>query len=361
VCSFPAIDDRPTSPVTTRYGIGLIGCGGIVNYAHLPAYTAHHLNVVACHDRNPDAAKATSDAFGIGVIHDSVDAMLADPDVAIVDIAVHPSAQPEIAIRAMQAGKHVLCQKPMALTPKDALRIVEAANVCGRKAAVNQQMRWAGGIAAAKQIISSGFVGDVTDANIIVSVETPWHMWPWLRDSDQLEIMYHSIHYQDSLRFLLGNPATVTSRHARFPDQPERAETKTLTVLDYASGAQALVAVNHHNHSKAPIAGFRFQGTMGVIAGEIGLLATYPDGAIDTVRARRNDDPVGSWNEPQLTTLWMPDAFIGPMASLINAIESDSEPSTTVADNLDTVRVVSAIYQSAATGRTVHLDEIAAN
>jgi predicted dehydrogenase len=57
----------------------------------------------------------------------------------------------------------------------------------------------------------------------------------------------------------------------------------------------------------------------------------------------------------------MPDAFIGPMASLINAIESDSEPSTTVADNLDTVRVVSAIYQSAATGRTVHLDEIAAN
>ena len=93
----------------------------------------------------------------------------------------------------------------------------------GAKAAVNQQMRWSGGIAAAKQIIDRGFIGDLTDLQINVSVKTPWHMWPWLRDSDQLDVMFHSIHYIDAIRFLAGDPELVTSRHTKFPDQPERA------------------------------------------------------------------------------------------------------------------------------------------
>jgi predicted dehydrogenase len=356
---FPVIDDRPAPPVSREHGIALIGCGGIVNSAHLPAYRQHDLSIIGCYDRDRDAAIGTVTTNNIPRIYSSVDEVLADSDVSIVDIAILPRAQPDVAVRCLEAGKHVLCQKPLALTPSDARRIVDTARTMGAKAAVNQQMRWAGGIAAAKQIIESGYIGQLTDLQINVSVRTPWHMWPWLCESDQLDIMFHSIHYLDAIRYLAGDPELVTSRHTRFPDQAERAETKTVTVLDYESGCQAIIAVNHHDESGGVHARFRFLGTEGVIEGEFGLLATYPDGGIDTIQARRGDDPAGEWRRPALTTLWIPDAFIGPMASLINAIETDAEPLTSAADNLNTIRVVTAAYRSMAEGRTIPLATIA--
>jgi predicted dehydrogenase len=355
---FPVIDDRPAPPRTRSFGIALIGCGGIVNYAHLPAYRAHNLKIVGCYDLSRDTAVSTATAQGIPRVYDSIDELLIDPEVTIVDIAIHPEAQPDVAVRCVEAGKHVLCQKPLALNPIEARRIVDAASFMGAKAAVNQQMRWSGGIAAAKQIIERGFIGQWTDFQINVSVRTPWEMWPWLRDSDKLDVMFHSIHYLDAIRYLAGDPISVTSRHTTFPGQPERAETKTVTVLDYESGAQALIAVNHHDESGGVHARFRFLGTEGVIEGDIGLLASYPDGGVDTVRARRSDEPAGEWHEPKLTTLWMPDAFIGPMASLINAINTGGTPLTSVADNLNTIRVVTAAYESMAQGRTVPLAQI---
>ena len=357
--SFPFIDDRPASPVSRAHGIALIGCGGIVNYAHLPAYRQHNLSIVGCYDRDRDAAIATATANQIPRIYGSVDAILADSNVVIVDIAILPQAQPDVAVRCLEAGKHILCQKPLALTPSDARRIVDTAQVMGAKAAVNQQMRWTGGITAAKQIIESGYIGQLTDLQINVSVKTPWHMWPWLCESDQLDIMFHSIHYLDAIRYLAGDPELVTSRHSRFPDQAEHAETKTVTILDYESGAQAIIAVNHHDESGGVYARFRFLGTDGVIEGEIGLLATYPDGGIDTIRARRGDDPDREWHRPALTTLWLPDAFIGPIASLMNAIETDEEPLTSVADNLNTIRLVTAAYRSMAEGHTIPLAAVA--
>ena len=356
--SFPVIDGRPAPPVTSELGIAIVGCGGIVNYAHLPAYRQHHLRIVGCYDQNLKAASDTADTHGIARVYESLDQVVADDNIQIVDIAIHPSYQPEVAVGCLEAGKHVLCQKPLGLTVAEARTIVEAADRTGRKAAVNQQMRWTAGITAARQLIDVGYVGRLTDLQVNVSVNTPWEMWPWLRDSDQLDVMFHSIHYLDAIRFLAGDPIAITSRHSRFPGQPERAETKTVTVLDYENGCQALIAVNHHDESGGVRAAYRVLGADGVIEGDIGLLATYPHGGPDTLRARRRDDPAGEWQTAELTSLWIPDAFIGPMASLIQAIVEDGRPATAVADNLTTIKVVEAAYQSMREGRTIRLDEV---
>lgn len=351
------LDYRPRLPERADFGIGMIGCGGIVNYAHLPAYNAHKLRVLACYDRNAEAARTTAAAHGIPTVYESLDDLLADQAIQIVDIAVPAWHQREIAERALAAGKHLLCQKPLAENLPDALAIVAAVHAAGRKAAVNQQMRWSAGIAAAKDLITRGLIGTPTDAQIQVSTVTPWHMWPWLQVAPRLEVMYHSIHYLDSLRYLLGDPAWVTSRHTRFPGQPETGETKTITVLDYDSGLQALVAVNHHDHSGDNYATFRFLGTEGVIKGTIGLLYNYPDGRPDTLQlhsTRAGPD----WVDVALEGLWIPDAFIGPMASLMDAIQHDTAPITDVADNLGTLRVVHAAYQSAAEQRSIRPAEL---
>jgi predicted dehydrogenase len=349
---------RPQLPAKADYGIGIIGCGGIVNYAHLPAYAAHGLRVLACYDVNPEAARKTAAEHGIPTVYETLDTLLADDRIEIVDIAVPAWHQRAIAEQAMAAGKHLLCQKPLAEELTDAEAIAAAAQRLGRKAAVNQQMRWSAGIAAAKDLVARGLIGQPTDAQIQVSVTTPWHMWSWLRVTPRLEIMYHSIHYLDSLRYLFGDPAWVSSRHARFPGQPETGETKTVTVLDYDSGLQALVAANHHDHSGDSYATFRFLGTEGLIKGTIGLLYNYPHGQPDTLQLHSTSLAPETWFDIKLEGLWIPDAFIGPIASLMDAIQRDSTPITDVRDNLGTLRVVHAAYRSAAENRSIRPAEL---
>jgi predicted dehydrogenase len=171
-------------------------------------------------------------------------------------------------------------------------------------------------------------------------------------------VAYHSIHYLDAMRALFGDPEWVTSRHARYPRQGARAETKTITVLDYTGGLQALVAVNHHDESPDGYAIFRFLGTEGIIKGTIGLLYDYPRGRPDTFDVHRHEDGPADWQSIALEGLWIPDAFIGPMASLMEAIQTDGVPATDAADNLNTLRLVEAAYRSASENRSVRPSEI---
>jgi predicted dehydrogenase len=168
--SFLELDYKPHFGKKTDYGIGFVGTGGIVQYAHIPAYRAAGLNIVACCDANPDTARKVAHEHAIPHVYDSLDALLADPSVEIVDIAVPPSQQLGIVAKAAAAGKHMLCQKPLSDNFADALKIVELGKGAGVQQAVNQQMRWDAGIRASKQLIDDGFIGQPTDAQIQVSV-----------------------------------------------------------------------------------------------------------------------------------------------------------------------------------------------
>jgi hypothetical protein len=97
--------------------------------------------------------------------------------------------------------------------------------------------------------------------------------------------------------------------------------------LEYGNGLITLVDVNHHNWSNDAYACFRFLGTEGVITGTIGLLYDYPRGRVDTPLYQANAEP-RHWHEASLRTRWIPDAFAGPMASLMEAIETGGEPET---------------------------------
>jgi len=339
--------------------IAIVGCGGIVNYAHLPAYAAHGLNIVGCFDVDGEAACRTAEEFGIPRVYESVEDVANDPDVVIVDVAVPPWEQLNIVRKLVEAGKHVLCQKPLSNVFSEAVQIVEAAEDSGVLLAVNQQFRWSPAIKASRTLIDKGWIGQPTEVSIQESMFSPWHLWPWLAKSPQLEIMYHSIHYLDGIRFLFGDPEWVTSRHTRSPGEDRVAgETKTITVLDYEDGLQALVAVNHANESDDVYGLIRFLGTGGVITGTMGLSYDYPDGREDTLRWSASAKYPEHRFEAKLEGKWIPDAFIGPMASLIDAVVEGGIPLTNGRDNLDTLRIVEAAYLSARENRSVRPDEI---
>jgi predicted dehydrogenase len=339
-------------------GIGIIGCGGIVSGAHLPAYRDAGLNVVAVHDVDLEKARAVAAEFGIERVAETVEELIATPGVDIVDIAVPPWVQPGIVPQAASAGKHILCQKPLALDLGTATAEVEAAEAAGVQLAVNQQMRWDSGIAASRDLVARGVLGTVAEAQVQVSVSTPWHLWPWLASAPRLELTYHSLHYQDALRSILGDPVWVTSMLGRYPEQGEVVgETITQTVLEYPSGSRAFVAVNHYNQHGPPYAVFRFLGTKATLEGTIGLMYDYPNGRPDTLSLYRDGQEVRAY---ELDTRWIPDAFLGPMSDLMDAIETGRTPVTSGRDNLRTLAVVAAAYRSAEERRSVRLDELLA-
>jgi len=337
-------------------GIGIIGCGGIVSGAHLPAYQAAGLNVVAVYDVDEEASRAVAADFSIPVVAGSAEELASRDDVDIVDIAVLPWVQPEIVPVVAAAGKHMLCQKPLAMDYATGVAEVEAAEAAGVLLAVNHQMRWDAGIAAARDLVAQGALGTVTEAQVQVSVSTPLHLWAWIAESPHLDIKIHSTHYLDALRSILGDPVWVTSVHGRYPGQaPVVGETVTKTVLEYQDGHQALVATNHFNEHGTPYAEFRFLGTEGTLQGTIGLMYDYPNGRPDTLSLYRDGNEVQIF---RFDTKWLPDAFLGPMSDLMDAIATGRQPVTAGRQMLPTLAIGEAAYLSDEERRSVRLDEI---
>jgi len=356
---FPHLDYKPKMPRKLDRGIAIVGAGGIVNYAHLPAYKKSGFRVVGITDRNLEVAEKTARQAGIPKVYASVDELLADPDVEIVDVAVYPAGQLEVVEKVTAAKRHVLCQKPFADEYAKAVRSVELAEAANVKIAVNQQMRWDAGIRCARILIDDGWLGIPTYGTIQVHCNTDWSLWPWIYKGTRLEVMFHSIHYIDSLRFLLGQPNSVFTSGSRGPAETTEAETKTLTVWDYASGLQVLIDVCHSTWQDDPYAIFRLEGTEGIIKGTIGLMYNYPTGRPDTLEFMSKRNP-GYWFSARLDSMWIPDAFAGPMASLMCAVEDGTEPETSGRDNLRTLQVVFAEYRSMAEKRAVRPEEITA-
>ena len=269
------LDTRSWLPDRHDHGIAIVGCGGIVNDGHLPAYTSHGLNVVGCYDINPEAAQSTAERWGVERVFGSLEEVAGDPATEIADIAVPAWRQLELVRTLADSGKHLLCQKPLSDDFAQAVEIVQRAESAGVKLAVNQQYRWSPVVRAMHTLISQGRIGTPTAAFVHESLVNPWELWPWLMEVPQLEIMYHSIHYLDGMRFLLGahgEPEWVTSRHTGHPLQTPSAETKTVTILDYADGTQAFVAVDHNDVSDDVFGRVRLLGTEGRRLGHHGAL-----------------------------------------------------------------------------------------
>lgn len=335
--------------------VGVIGAGGIVQGAHLPAYQKAGLPIRAITDINQAKAQALADEFGIPQVYASAEALLADPEIEVVDIAVPASEQPALVLAALDAGKHVLAQKPLATTVEAALELAEKAEASGLLVGVNQQLRCDEGMAAAYEMVQRGWLGELSGFSITVNLDTPWHLWDWAQSMERLEVMIHSIHYHDVVRWFLGNPKRVFALAGRTAGQAPIGETRTVSSYLYESGVVAVVHANHVNKGEDNRAEFRIDGSEGSIRGTLGLLYDYPVGRCDTVELKSSVVPTDGWVPYPVTQRWIPDAFIGTMGSLLAEIAGEGTRRSPISDNVDTVKLVHALYESIETGQAVSL------
>lgn len=344
-----------TIPADHRRPLGIIGAGAIVDVAHLPAYRKAGLDVVGIHDRDLTRARDVAARHNLPRVYETIDDLLADPRVAVVDIAIHPARQPEIALRALEAGKDVMCQKPLALDIASAEAIADRAAGLRRNVGVQQQLRFEESVAAARAMIRAGWIGEPTSVSFTVDIQTDFGAWSWLVGAGKLDLFYHSIHYLDAIRSLIGEPLRVFGTQARRPGQVPLGETRTISTLIYPGELRAVVHTNHENVSGHNRAEFQVDGTDGTIRGTLGLLYDYPRGRPSTLEVWSRIVPTDGWLSYPVTTRWIPDAFIGPVRSLLGAIATGGESETSARDNLGTLRIVEALYRSGATGESQHV------
>lgn len=344
--------------------IGCIGAGMIMAECHLAAYKSAGFPVVAIASRTRSRAQAVAERYGIAAVHDTPEALIADPSVQILDIAYPPDQQPALIRAALKQPhiKGILAQKPLALTLAEAIALRDEAAAAGKILSVNQNMRYDQSMRVLKQLLQRGDLGEVVFAQIDMHAIPHWQ--GFLQGYDRLTLANMSVHHLDVLRFLFGEPVEITTQ-TRSDPRTEFAHSDGITVstLRFGSGVLALSLEDVWSGPRAEGYGddqhisFRVEGTRGVAKGSIG----WPTGAASTLSYASQDTTGGAWVTPTWDSMWFPDAFVGVMEQLQHAVATGAEPALTVADNVRTVALIEAGYLSIAEGRTVKLSEISTN
>ncbi|WP_336969183.1 Gfo/Idh/MocA family oxidoreductase [Sphingobium aromaticiconvertens] len=328
----------PTAPRP----IVIIGAGGIVRDAHLPAYRKAGFVVAGLFDTDRHRAQELADAWNVPIVFGSLEeAAAAD---AIFDVAAPPVAHRAI-LSALPEGASILLQKPMGLDLAEATAIRQLCRDRRLIAAVNFQLRYAPMMLAVADAITRGDLGELVEIEVHINLVTPWHLFPHLNANPRVEIVSHSIHYLDAIRALAGNPLAVMARSYGHPSSP-LADTRTSAILDYGSALRAVLSINHHHDfgRRFQDAAFRIEGTQGAAMIKLGLLLDYPTGEADELWTAPRGGP---WEQHSLDGGWFPDAFIGPMANLQRfTAGEDDRLATHVEDAWHSMALVEACYQS---------------
>jgi predicted dehydrogenase len=336
---------RPAAPRP----IVVVGAGGIVRSAHLPAYRALGFPIAGLYDVRADAARATADAFAVGTVFPSLAAATASAD-AIYDLAV-PGDQTLGVMAQLPPGSAVLMQKPMGPDLETAKAIRRCCRERGLTAAVNFQLRFSPNVLALRELLARGALGDLVDVEVRIVIDQPWHVWTFLKATPRLEVPYHSIHYLDVIRWLVGDPRGSYCKTLRHPALTEFADTRSSIILDYGDRVRCSLTLNH-THRAGPryrASEMTIEGLRGAARLTWGVNLDYPNGPADTMEVARD----GEWTGLPLRGSWFTAAFEGPMSNLQRFVAGeDGVLVSSVDDAIKTMALVEACYTSSANGGT---------
>ncbi|WP_421939813.1 Gfo/Idh/MocA family protein [Pedobacter sp.] len=343
---------KPELP-KTKQPIIIIGAGGIVADAHLPAYKIAGFEVYGIVNRTKERAQKLADKFGIPHVFDSLaEAVNQAPANVVYDLTIMPE-QYLATLKQLPEGSAVLIQKPMGDDFKQANEILALCREKGFKAAINFQLRFAPFTAAAKYLIDRGLIGELYDMEVRVTIKTPWEIFPHVIIHPRLEIQYHSIHYVDLVRSFLGEPKSILAKTLKHPAKSLSSSRSTI-LFDYGDTMHAVINTNHDHdfgpdHQESYI---KWEGTKGAIKAKMGLLMDYPHGVPDVFEyCLVEEGKLPEWKTVKLEGSWFPEAFIGTMANLMRYNEgSDQVLHTSVEDVIKTMAVVECAYQSSDEG-----------
>ncbi len=336
-------------------GIALLGAGyagriQMEGWSRTPA-----ARVVGIWNRAPDRTRALATEYGVPA-YDDLDALIADPAVDAVDIATAMETHLPYTRRAAAAGKHVLCQKPLAPTLAEAEAIVAVCDAAGVRLMTNENWRWRPWYRTARELIAGGAVGRPFSLTLAVrnsnAVSTParppeqlFARQPFLRTMTPLILLELGPHHLDVARFLFGEPESVYARTLKVRPATEVAGEEVASVMlgypDRMAHVSLSWAAIGYPESDVHQDTLAVEGTEGsLFIGPDGTVRLHHrDGRAETIAVETADAYQRSWT--------------AALAHFAACLASGAPFETSGADNLRTLRLVFAAYTSADTGQAV--------
>lgn len=342
--------------------IGIIGCGSITKFRHAPEYASNNdVKIVGFFDLMKERAIEMAGIYG-GKVYDTYEDMLADTTVDAVSVCSANSCHAPITIAALKAGKHVLCEKPMATSVEDAEKMNAAARQAGKFLMIGHNQRLADAHAKAKKILNSGELGR------IISFKTSFsHSGPetWSADKSSKTWFFSKkdaimgamgdlgIHKADLIRWLIGDEivevmASVTTLDKRGPDgELIEVDDNAMCILSSKTGITGILTASWTNYGA--------EDNSTVLYCSEGVMKIYdnPDYPIEITKkdGEKIYYKVGKiqTNENQTKS--------GIIDLFVNSIVNGTAPEISGEEGLVALKIIFACMESSSTGKKVKINQ----
>lgn len=325
---------------------GLVGASTIASEYVIDAIRAQGHEIVSM--LSGDAARGADYAarHGIPGSTTSLDDLLSIEGLDAVYISTTNEKHHLQALAAIAAGKHVLCEKPLAMMTTEAAEMVRAAETADVVFATNHHLRNAGSHLAIRDLVASGRIGRVLSVRVFHAVHLPPHLQGWrIKDAGTGGgvIPDITVHDADTVRFYLSEDPVEVVAMAGASGMGQGVEDSVMSVWTMPSG----VMVQTHESFTHPFAGsgVEVHGTEGSIFGR-GIMTQKPVGEVELVDASGH----------QAIPFETHDLYTRSLGLFTEAVAGRGRPSADGIDGVKSLAVATAVREAARTGRAVRVD-----
>jgi predicted dehydrogenase len=341
---------------------GVIGCGGIADRRTIPEgiLPSARCELSAVMDINRDRAARVASKYNVPRYFDSVDDLLSIPEIQVVYIASPNDCHKDQIIAAANAGKHVLVEKPIALSIADAETAISACRRSGVKLMAGYMMRFHALHVRLQAMIQNGELGQVVFGRTQLTCWYPPILGAWRQDALRGgggAWMDMGTHCVDLLEMWMGTVSRLFAFSSTLThDYP--VDDTTTVLVEFESGAQGVVEVNFNVPDDAAQNSLEIRGTKGVVVGD----HTIGQGSGGRMKANLSDQenyaalqerPKAEGSIPLLADPVNP--YRGEIEHFVDCIELDQEPMTGAEPALHNLKVVLAAYESARLGKAIDI------
>lgn len=336
--------------------LGIIGCGFWANY-QVAAWRELDATIVAVCDPDRQKAQAMAERFGIPGVYTNAQEMLENEFLDLVDIITSPETHRELVLLAAEKGVPVICQKPMATTWPDAVEMVETCRAKGVPFWIHENFRWQSPMLRVKELLDTDAIGRPFKARVYFNSSFPvLKFQPTLAQMPEMIVADLGVHLFDLVRFFFGEARLLFCRTQRI-GEGFMGENVANTFIETESGVHCYVELSWASTVEYE----SFPQTLLYIEGTAGSIKLDKDYQLSIVRPRV-DSPEGVQTEtvPIPDYPWLhPDyqasqaALVACNRDLLEAAQGKKVSGNAAEQNLKTLRLVYAAYESAREGKVI--------
>lgn len=342
--------------------VGIIGCGKIAQVRHIPEYLDNpNAKLTGLYDLNLQRAKELAEKYDCK-FYESVEEMLADPEIDAVSVCVANHVHAEITIAALKAGKHVLCEKPMATKLKDCQMMVDTAEQMSKKLMIGQNQRFAKAHAEAKKLIERGDIGSVLTFKTTFghggpetwSVDAGPQNWFFDKKRAAMGAMADlGVHKTDLIQYLLNDTIEETTAKVTTLDKKDSngnligVDDNAICIYKMKSGIIGTMTASWTYYGE--------EDNSTIIYGTEGMLKIYHDPKY-CIELIRKDGGKVFYDIDQIQTNDN-QTKSGIIDAFVESVENDTEPAVPGKSVLSAMKAIFGSLKSSELGRTVRVDE----